>query len=103
MDEESWTIERVAKFVDLLGFHKVTLKSDTEPAIIASRSRVAETCNAEVTTEDAVGGDEESNGLIENTAMLIRGIIRTMRCHIESSTQEPLSDESPILSMVGGT
>ena len=29
--------------------------------------------------------------------MLIRGIIRTIKCHIESSTQEPLSDESYIL------
>ena len=39
----------------------------------------------------------ESNGLIENGVMLIRGIIRTIKCHIESSTQEPLSDESLIL------
>ena len=29
--------------------------------------------------------------------MQIRGIIRTIKCHVESSTQEPLSDESPIL------
>ena len=38
-------------------------------------------------------GDKESNGLIENAMMLIRGI----KCHIESSTQEPLNDESLIL------
>ena len=42
-------------------------------------------------------GDKESNGLIENAVMLIRGIIRTIKCHIETSTQEPLNDESPIL------
>ena len=29
--------------------------------------------------------------------MQIRRIIRTIKCHVESSTQEPLSDESPIL------
>ena len=39
-------------------------------------------------------GGKESNVLIENTVMLIRGIIRTIKCHIESSTQEPLSYES---------
>ena len=39
-------------------------------------------------------GDKESNGLIENAVMLIRGIIRTIKCHIESRTQEPISDES---------
>ena len=95
--EGPWTIERVAKFIDLLGYREITLKSDTEPAIIAFRNRVAEVCKAEVTTEDAVKGDKESNGLIENAVMLIRGIIRTIKCHIESRTQEPLSDNSPVM------
>ena len=42
-------------------------------------------------------GDKESNGLIENAVMLLRGIIRTIKCHIESRTQEPLSDDSPVI------
>ena len=33
--EEPWTTERVVKFIDLLGYREITLKSDTEPAIIA--------------------------------------------------------------------
>ena len=61
----------MAKVTDLLGYREITLKSDTEPAIIAFRNRVAERCKAEVTTEDAVKGDKESNGLIENAVMLI--------------------------------
>ena len=61
------------------------------------KSCKAEVCRAEVATEDAVKGDKESKGLIENAVMLIRGIIRTINCHIGSSTQEPPSDEPPIL------
>ena len=95
--EEPWTMERVAKFTDLLGYGEITLKSDTEPAIIAFRNRAPEMCKAEVTTEGAVKGDKKSNGLIENAVMLIRGIIRTIKCHIGSSTQERLSEESLIL------
>ena len=95
--EEPWTVERVAKCIDLLGYREITLKSDTEPAIIAFRNRVAEACKEEVTTEDAVKGDKQSNGLIENAVMLIRGIIRTIKCHIESKTQESLSDDSPVM------
>ena len=95
--EEPWAVERVAKFIDLLGYREITLKSDTEPPIMAFRNRVAEVCKAEVTTEDAVKGDKESNGLIENAVMLIRGIIRTIKCNIESRTQEPLSDNSPVM------
>ena len=72
--EESWSIERVATFIDLLRYREITLKSDTGPAIVAFRNRVqnrvAEMCKAEVTTEDAVQGNKESNGLIENAVML---------------------------------
>ena len=32
--EEPWTIERVTKFIDLLGYRDITLKSDTEPSEI---------------------------------------------------------------------
>ena len=84
-------------FIDLLGCREIPLKSDAEPAIIPFRNRVAEMCRAEFTTEDAVNGEKQSNGLIEISLMLIRGIIRTIKCHVESSTQEPLTNESLIL------
>ena len=45
-------------------------------------------------------GDEESNGLIENAIMLLRGIIRTAKCHIESRTQEPVNDDSLVMPWV---
>ena len=95
--EEPWTIERVLRFIDQLGYRDVTLKGETEPAIVAFRNRVAAMCKAEVATEDAVEGDKESNGLIEKAIMLLRGIIRTVKCHIESRVQEPLNDDSPVM------
>ena len=55
--EEPWTNDRVACL-----YREITLKSDTEPAIIVFSNRVAEMCKAEVTTEDAVKGDKEWNG-----------------------------------------
>ena len=81
----------------MLGYCEITLKSDTEPAIVAFRNRVAAMCKAEVTTEDAVKGDKASNGLIEKATMLLRGIIRTVKCHIESRMQEPLNDDSLVM------
>ena len=82
----------------MLGYSEITLKSNTEPAIIAFRNRVAERCKALKSPQrTAVKGDKESNGLIENAVMLIRGIIRSIKCHIKSSTQEPFSDESLVL------
>ena len=52
----------MAKFIDLLGHGEITLKSDTEPAIIAFRNPAAQMC-------------KESNGLIENAVMLMRGFM----------------------------
>ena len=96
--EEPWTIEKQCRNSwTCFGYREITLKSDTEHAIIVFRNRAAEMCKAEVATEDAVKGDKESNGLTKNTVILIRGTIRTNRCHTGSSTQEPPSAESPIL------
>ena len=47
------------KFIALLGNREVTLKNDTELAIIAFRNRVVEVCMAEVAAEDAVKGYKE--------------------------------------------
>ena len=58
--QESWITDKVTKFMDLLDYREITLKSDTESAIIAFRDRVVEVCRAEVMTEDAVKGIQES-------------------------------------------
>ena len=87
----------MARFTNSLEYQEITSKSDTEPAIIAFRNRVAENCKAEVLLEDAVKGNKLSNGLAENAVMLLRGVIRTIKCHVESCTQEELREDSQIL------
>ena len=47
-------------FIDLLGYREITLKRDTEAAIIAFRNLAVEMCEAEVATEDAVKRDKPS-------------------------------------------
>ena len=83
-------------------YKDITLESDTKLTIIAFRSRVAGNLNAEVTLEDAVKGDKPSNRLVENAVMLLRGVIRTIKCHVESCTQEELREDSPILPWLVG-
>ena len=36
--EEPWTIERVAEFIDFLGYREITLKSDTKPESLLSET-----------------------------------------------------------------
>ena len=41
--------------------------------------------------------DMASNGLVEHAVMLLHGVIRTIKCHVESCTQEELREDSQIL------
>ena len=59
--EEPWASERVVRFINSLRVLRDHVETDTDPATIAFRNRVAENCNAEVTLENAVG-DKPSNG-----------------------------------------
>ena len=56
--EEPLASENVARFINSSGYKEITLKCDTELAIIAFRNRAAEKCKAEVTLEDAAKGDK---------------------------------------------
>ena len=87
----------MARFINSLEYKEIMLKSDTEPAMIAFRNRVAEHWNAEVMLEDAVKGGKPWNGLVKNAVMFSRGVIRTIKCHVQSCTQEELREDSPIL------
>ena len=95
--EEPWASERVARFIISLGYKEITLESDTERAIIAFRNRVGGNCNAEVTLEDPVKGASLQTGFVKNAVMLLRGVLRTIKCPVESCTQEELREDSPIL------
>ena len=83
--EKPWASERVARFINSLGYKEITLKRDTE------------NCNAEVTL-DAIKGEKPSNGLVENAVMLLRGVIRSIKCFVEGCTQKEIREDSPILS-----
>ena len=50
----------------------------------------------------SVGGDKESNGFTENAVMLVRGIIRSIKWHLEQHARAT-QDESAYLAVVGET
>ena len=76
---------------------ETTLKSDTEPNIIAFRNRVAEELKSWSRFRKCNEGRQANKRLIVNTVMQVREIIRTIECYIESSTQEQVRDDSAVL------
>ena len=94
--EERWASES-AKIHQLVGVQRNHVeKRHRAGNNRGSRNRVLETCNAEVTSKDAVKGDKPSNGLVGNAVMLLRvprGELHSRR------TQRRLPD----FAVVGGT
>ena len=82
----------MARFTNSLAYKEITSKSDTELAIIAFRNRVAENCNAEVTSEDAVKGEAFKR---------IGGVIRTSSACGELHTRRT-PRRLPDFAVVGG-
>ena len=84
--EEPWAGERVARFINSLGYKEITLKSDTEQAIIAFRNRATEKCRCHA---GACGQRRQaSSRLVENAVMLLRGVIRNIKCHVEAARKK---------------
>lgn len=96
-DRDEWVSSHVARFCNRLGYKEITLKSDTEPAMLALRDGVARKCDAEVITEDTPVGDHQSNGAIENAIKNIRGMIRTVRDAAETRLGENIKDDSVLM------
>ena len=59
--EEPWKIGRVVKFIDLLGYREITLKSDTERALIAFQK----SCCCRVQSRSYHGGRSERRQGVE--------------------------------------
>ena len=69
------------EFIDLFGNREITLMSDTEPAIIVFTNRVAEKC-AQQMSPQRTERKETRNRTVSSRTQLIRGTIRTIKCHI---------------------
>ena len=103
MSKSRGQFKRLPRFTELLGYRQITLKSEVEPAIFAIRNRVAEKCKADMATEDAMKGDKPSNGLTQNTVMLLRGIIKIIEYHMEKQHAKGTQGRLANLAVVHGT
>lgn len=67
----------------LSGVQDGILKSDTEPSIVALRNAVQEKLPC-VGLENAVKGESQTNGPIENAIGRIEGVARTLKSDVSS-------------------
>ena len=86
----------VVKLLRCLGLQDAVLKTDTERSLVALRNEVQARLPG-VGFEDAVKGESETNGPIENAVGMLKGMCRTPKSALEANYGTDISSRHPIL------
>lgn len=86
-------------FVRHLGYRKLALKSDQEPAILALKNEVISMLQGvEADPIESPEGDHQANGDIENAVREVKRMMRTTRSSLEEKLGKKLADNDPLLT-----
>ena len=88
-------VKRLGERIDELGYRKIILKLDDEPAIVALKAAAKMEGRAEVIMEESPVGDSPSNGLAEGAVKIIQGLVRTIAEATAGRYEEKVPRESP--------
>ncbi len=75
----NYAVEVAKKFVEQLGYGRVVLRSNNEPAILALKEAVRRETNVEIVTEEVPIGDHLANGGVENAIKNVQGQLGSSR------------------------
>ena len=80
-----WVPDRIVKWIDSLGYNKITLKCDGEPAIkdLAGEIKSRRGPTAETRVESPEPGESQSNAVVERAVGVSEGMIRTIKSALE--------------------
>ena len=87
-------------FVKLLGYRKVHIKSDNEPAILAMKDELKKLLASEgvdVALEEVPVGDSQGNGAAEQAVGQMQGLSRTLLSALESRLGRKLEANSVMI------
>ncbi len=76
---DEWALGYALKFIKFLGYKRVTLKSDQEPAMMDFKATIQRMFEGEAMTEESMVKDKATNGFIENSIREVEGMIRTLK------------------------
>ena len=94
--EHQYPVAVAVRLLRALGLQGGVIKTDTERSIVALRNAVQRSL-PDLGFEDAVKGESESNGLIENTVEKLQAQARTLKSHVEERYGLKLNPRHPVL------
>ncbi|CAK0858494.1 unnamed protein product [Prorocentrum cordatum] len=97
----------LSSFCDDVGYPRVTLQSDGEPAIVSlarallkDRSKDSKDIQTQITLRHSAPGSHASNGLAESAVKVVEGLVRTLKHEVEKKYGVQIKGDSAILSWI---
>ena len=81
-----------------LGYKRIVIRSDNEPAITAFLRLVARRWDGEVVPDSSAEGDPRSNGAAENAVRITKGLVRTAKDALEEHVGKPLPQDHGLIT-----
>ena len=95
--EES-VVKRVIADLESLGYKRVLVRTDGEPAILDLWARVKQEWTGEVVKVEAATGDHDSNGEAEQAVQKVEDEVRTWKSTLDDAIGDRILPSHPILT-----
>jgi len=82
-----YAVARMKANLESLGYKRVVIKTDQEPAIMALKEAVVRETHMEVVKEESPIGESSSNGEIENAVKRVQAQVRTLKSHLQTESR----------------
>jgi hypothetical protein len=83
--------------VERVGYKKIIMKSDNEPASLALKEAVRRESHVEIVMEESSVGDDQANALAENTVKNVQGQFRVIKDVLENRHGRQVDGEHPVV------
>ena len=81
---EVYSVKVLSKFLSLMGYKRIIMRSDNEPAILALKEELKKNTEVEIVPEESPAYESKSNGEIEREIQAVQEQFRVMKDGLES-------------------
>ena len=92
-----YAVKRLSEDIGAMGYNRIVLKSDQEPAVKDLKARVKAERSEDIIMEESPAYEHRSNGEVERAIQTVQGQIRTLKSALESRYEWQMPPDSDIL------
>ena len=93
-----WTARQVVSDIAKMGYTRVVIRSDQEPAITAMVDKIRELRNEETIVEWSPAHDKDANGMAERGVQAVEGLARTLKLELEDKLRHKIPVDHPVVT-----